>query len=343
MSIGLERWPEGRESAEKALKAFRSFDDVRGQAEALIELAVVETNSAEGRPKAALECLEAALRLSRSIGDPALVASVHVQFANLEAYRLGDPDRAIGHLGAIEALPGALEDIRSHQSLLLLKGWLNLDLRADFEEARANFEDARTLSTKTHDRITAALARYGAAVAVYHMGDCVSARNELEAVSSELLELGAAGPAVEALGMASEICLVLGDVAGYRAISITLKRPVLARGLEARPVMAHALQGIESIARGDRAGVHLAFRQAIRDAEREVSPQERSLVPFAHDLYSAALKAMGEEAESAEEERLATEFSERFGLKGRLAARVKFMDGLYRSMRQLFTSSFVAA
>jgi tetratricopeptide (TPR) repeat protein len=342
MSAGAEQWSEGRQHAEGALKTFRSFGDIRGQAEALIELAVVETNSPEGHAGVAEQWLEDALRLSRLIGDPALIANVHVQFANLDAYRLGDSDRAMEHLGAIEALPWALGDVRSHQSLLLLKGWLNLDLRADFVGARANFEDARILSMKTHDRITAALARYGAAVAVYHAGDCVAARGELEAVSSELLDLGAAGPAVEALGMAAEISLVLGDLAGYRAIAAGLKRPALARGLEARPVMAHAMQGIDCLARGDRAAAHGAFRQAIRDAERDVSPQERPLIPFAHDLYGVALKAMGEEEKAAEQERLATEFSKRFGLNGRLAARVKFMDGLHRSLRQLSTSAPVA-
>lgn len=339
MSIASEQWSEGRECAEAAVSTFRSFEDIRGQTEALVELAIVETNSPMGHPDAARTCLKEALRLSHSIGDPDLIASVHVQYANLYAYRLGNTDRAMEHLGAIEALPGTLADVRSHQSLLMLKGWLNLDLRADFEGAHANFMDAFNLSTKTHDRITAALARYGAAVAVYHAGDCASARGEIEVIGLELLEFGCAGPAVEALWMAAEICLVLGDLEGYRAISSKLEAPVLARGLEIRPVLAHALEGLECLARGDRAGVRAAFLQAIRDAEQDVSPQERPLIPFAHDLYGAALHAMGEERASAEEDRLAIEFSRRFGLKGRLAARVKFLGGLRNSLRQLFASS----
>jgi len=343
MSIGLERWSEGRERAGAALKTFGSFDDHRGQAEALIELATVETNSPDGRPSAARECLAEALRLSRSIGDPALIASVHVRFANFEAYRLGNTVQALEHLGVVEALPGALADVRSRQSLLLLKGWLNLDLRADFEEARANFEDAVILSTKTHDPITAALARYGAAVAVYHAGDCAAARGELQAIGAELLELGSAGPAVEALCLAAEICLVLGDLEGYRAISAELKAPALAPGLEARPVLAHAIEGVDCLARGDREGVHAAFRQAIRDAEREASPQERPLIPYAHDIYAAALEAMGEEREFAKEERLAIELSRRFGLNGRLTARVKFMKGLHNSLKELLISSTIPA
>ena len=341
-NIGLEQWSEGRVHLEGALESFHSFGDLRGQAEALTELGAVETNSPEGSPDSAQRCLAEALRLSRSIGDPALITSVYVQLATLDAYRLGDPDRAMEHLGAIEALPETLADFRSRQSLLLLKGWLNLDLRADFEAARANFAEALARSTKTYDRNGAALARYGAAVAVYHAGDCAAARRELEAVASDLLRLGSDGPAVEALWMAAEIDLVLGDLAGYRGISTQLKAPHMARGLEVRPVLAHALKGIDCLERRDREGAHAAFREAIQDAEREASPQERPLIPFAHDLYGAALEAMDEEQESAEEERLAIEFCKRFGLNGRLAARVAFMPGVRRSLRKLFLSAPVA-
>lgn len=282
---------------------------------------------------------EDALRIGQKIADPVLLASVHVQWANLEAYRLGDTAKAFEHLGAVDALPGAVADVRSRQILLLLKGWLNLDLRADFEAARMDFNDLLVLSLKMHDRATAALARYGAAVAVYHAGDCATARSELEAVGEELLTLGSAGPAVEAFSMAAEICLVLGDLEGNRAISARMKAPAMGAGLAARSVLANALEGIDCLARGDREGVHAAFRRAIEDAERGASPQQRPLIPYAHDLYGAALEAMGEDRKSAAETRLAVELSERFGLNGRIVARAKFMDGLHGSLRRLFPST----
>ena len=139
--------------------------------------------------------------------------------------------------------------------------------------------------------------------------------------------------------MAAETCLILGDLGGYRAISTRLKTPAFAGGLKIRPVLAQVLEGVDCLAHGDRAGAHSAFREAIEEAEQEVSPQERPLVPFAHDFYGAALQAMGEERKSAEEERVAREFCLKFGLKGRIIARAKFTEGLHRSLQKLFTSS----
>ena len=338
VSNGLESWVEASAHGATALQVFRSFGDDRGQAEALVELATAETNSPLGRSDAACGFLEDALRIGRKIDDPALLASVHVQWANLQAYRLGDTAKAFEHLDAVDALPGAVEDVRSRELLLLLKGWLNLDLRADFEAAQMDFDALRILATKMHDRATAALARYGAAVAVYHAGDCAAARSELEAVGEELLALGSAGPAVEAFHMAAEICLVVGDLEGNRAISARMKAPALEAGRAARPVLANALEGIDCLARGDREGVHAAFQRAIEDAERGASPQQRPMIPYAHDLYGAALEALGEDEKSAAEIRLAVELSERFGLNGRIVARAKFMDGLHGSLRRLFPS-----
>jgi len=343
ISLRLERWSEGREHDEAALTTFRSFGDVRGQAEALIDLGHIEANSPEGRPAAAREYLEEALRLSGSLGDPTLVASVHVEFANLEAYRLGNADRAMEHLAAIEALPAAQVDVRGRQSMFLLKGEINLDLRAEFEAARANFADALTLAAKTHHRYFATLARGGAATARYHAGDCAGARSEFVAVASEWVSLGLAGPAVESLYLALESCLVVGDLEGYRAIAAQLESPALVPGLEVRPVLAHVIEGIERLARGDRHGAHAALQEAIRNAERGLSPMEQPLIPFAHDLYAAVLDAMGEQQASAEEEQLAIELSHRFGLNGRLVARAKLMDGVHRSLRQLLLSSKASA
>ncbi len=337
----LEHWSEARERGAAALRAFRSFGDDRGQVEALFELAAADMNSPERSPDAAIGYLEEALRLAQRIGDSVLLTNVHTQWTNLEAYRLGNVEQAFEHLGAIEALPGVVADVRSHQLLLLMKGWLNLDFRADFEAARRNFEGLIILSTKIHDRIGAALARHGAAAATYHSGDCIAARNEFEAVAMELAELGGTGPAVDALWMAAEASLILGDLAHYRATTAKLTFPIFARGLEARPVLAHAFEGVACLARGDRAGTHAALRQAVEDAERRASAQERPLIPFAHDLYAAALLAMGDTQGSAEHVRAAVEFSERSGMKGRLVARARFIDGLRRSLAELFRSSTV--
>ncbi len=334
----VERWPEARERGEAALRVLRSFDDDRGQVGALVELAAAEMNAPERSPDVAREYLEEALRLARKVGDSLLLASVHVQWVNLEAYRMGNTERAFEHLGAMEALPGVLADVRSRQLVLLMKGWLNIDFRADFMVARANFQDLVVLSTRIHDRPGAAIARQGAAVALYHSGDCVGARTEFESVATELAELGGAGPAVDALWMAAESCLILGDLDRYRATAAKRNSSLFAPGLEARSVLADAFEGVDCLARGDRAGTHAALRLAIRDAERKASAQERPLIPFAHELYAAALDAMGEPEEARDHLRVAIETSRRFGLQGRLVARTKFIDGLRQSLQELYRS-----
>ncbi len=343
MSIAMENWDEGQGRAEEALRSFRLFHDPGGQAKALVELAIVQVNSPEGSPGSAHDFLEEALRLSEATVDPALTATIRVQLANLYAYRLGDADRAMEQLRAIETLPGVHEDVRTRQSLLMLKGWLNLDLRADFGSARGNFIEALALSRKLHDPVTAASARHGAAMAGAHAGDHAAAQRELEEAAAEFLALGFAGSSVEAMWSAAELCLATGDVAGFLGIAARLKEPQFARGLEVRPVLAHVFEGIERLRTGDRKGVHAAFQGAIRIAEREISPPERPLIAFAHDMYGVALGAMGENQEAAEQDWLAVESAEELGLTGRLNARPEIMDGIQESLRRMSTSARVAS
>lgn len=339
MSDSADDWASGRAHAEAALELFRSCGDTRGQAEALVELAIVHINSPSGDPSSANACLEEAVRLAAPIGDPSLAANAHVQLANLYAYRLGDADRAMDHLAAIEALPGALVDVRSRLSLLMLEGWLNLDLRADFQRARANFDEALALSRKLHDPVTVALARHGGAMAAYHAGDCVAAQAQLDVAASELLALGYAGLSAEAEYSAAEISLILGDHRAFRRRRGRMKEPDHAHGLEVRPVLALVLHGFDCIREGDRDGVHAAFQEAIRLAEREASPQERPMISSAHDAYGVALAAMGELREAREQERLAVESAERFGLKGRLVARIGLIPPMRDSLRAMFAAS----
>lgn len=339
MSIGTEDWPEGQAHAEAAIRVFETWHDSRGLAEALVELAVVHIGSPSGNPASADTCLAEALRLAEPIGDPSLTANVRVQLANLYAYRLGDADRAMDHLAAIEALPGTLVDARSRLSLLMLEGWLNLDLRADFKRAHANFGEALALSRKLRDPVTAALAKHGGAMAVYHAGDCLAAQAQLDEAASELLALGYAGLSTEAEYSATEAALILGDHAGFRRRRDRMKEPSHARGLEVRPVLALVLRGFDCVREGNRDGVRAAFQEAIRLAEQEGSPQERSLLSSAHDAYGAALAAMGETREAAEQERLSVELSERFGLKGRLVARIVLIPPLRDALRAMYASS----
>lgn len=339
VSMAREEWREGLGFAEAALQTFRSSHEAQGQIEALLELASIQINSPLGDLRSTESHLQEALEQSKSVTDPALTANVHVQFADFYAYRLGDAHRAMEHLRAIEALPGALADVRNRQSLLMQKGWFTLDFMADFEAAHADFIAALALAKKTYDPVTAALAKYGAAVATFHACDFPAARRQLEEAASELSALGYPGFSVEALWVAAETCIITGDADGFRQVAAEMVDPDLARGMEVRPVIAHVMQGMKSLLDGDLRGTHAAFREAIRLAEKETSPQEWSLVPFAHDYYSVALDAMGEHREAAEQERRAVELWQQLGLKGRLALRARLAKQGVASLAQMLHSS----
>lgn len=339
MSISDEHWADAQGHADAALRVFQSWHEIRGRAEALVELAMVHIGSPTGSPEAAGRCLGDALQLAEPMGDPSLLATIRVQFANLCAYRLGDADRAIDHLAAIESLPGALVDVRSRLSLLLLEGWLNLDLRADFARARGDFTEALILGRKLHDPVTAALAKHGAAMAAYHAGECAVAQLEFDEAAAELRTLGLPGQAAEAEYSAVESSLVQKDHEGFRRRLERTNEPDHARGFEVRPVLALVLSGYDALRQGQRDRVHAALQEAIRLAEQERSPQERPLISMAHDAYGVLLEVMGDPARAAKEERVSVEISERYGLKGRLVARVILIPRMRDSLRALYAAS----
>ncbi len=335
ISVASEAWREGRERAEAALQAFRSFQEVRGQTEALLEIANIQINEPRGDLSSTEKCLQEALERSESLADPSLTASVHVQFAAFYAYRLGDADRAMEHLRAVEGLPGALADARNRLSLLMQKGWFALDFMADSEAARAGFTDALVLAKKTYDPVSSALAKYGIGVTAFHTCDFGTARSQLEEAASELAAVGHPGYSVEALWVAAETCIVTGNAECFRRLAAAMRAPKLARGLEMRPVIGHVLAGMEYLLDGNRRGMHTAFHKAIELAEKEVSPQEWSLAPFAHDYYGLALDAMGEPGLAAQEVRQAVEWWQRLGLKGRLTLRVRLAKQGVASLRRM--------
>lgn len=339
ISTATEKWSEGQEFAETSVRTFGLSRDVRGRAEALLELAGIQINSPHGNSDSAQRYLDEALSLSRSLADPVLIANVHHQFANLYVYLLRTPDRAMEHLNAIETLPGALLDVRSRLSWLMMKGWFSLDFRGDLEAARASFNDAMTLAKKAYDPVTGALAKFGAGVAKFHAGEYEAAKDQLEEAAAELLALGYPGFSVEALWVGVEICFVTGDVEDLLRLAATMMDAGHARGMAIRPVLAHTLKGSVCLLHGDRQGMHAAFEEAIRLAEQVHSPQESSLVAFAHDYYSVALFCAGEHRESARHGRLAIEYAQTFGMKGRLALRDKVWDKRRISASHLFGSS----
>lgn len=315
----LEEWGRAREYGESALLTFRELDIPSGQAQALLALGNIEVNSPSGNAGSAEECLDAALHLGISLGDLAFTARAHIALAHLFAYRVGDAGRAMEHMAAIETLSDALGDPHMRRSFLMLRGWFNLELAADFATATANFSEAMAVGRKIHDAHTTAFAGFGLAFVAYFEGRLDEARSRFERCGGELRDQGFPGFAVESLWMVAECCLTQGDIEGFRRIVAAFDDPELSRGVEARIVLAKVLRGLDHLLKGDGKRSEAAFAEGLRLAEHQFEVQEWPLLHFAHFFYGVALRVMGREQEGAEHVRRAEELLAKYGLKARLS------------------------
>jgi hypothetical protein len=135
--------------------------------------------------------------------------------------------------------------------------------------------------------------------------------------------------------MVAECCLWQGDRQGFNGIVAAFGDPKLARGVEARPVHAKVLHGLDRVLHRDPAGSDAAFAEAVRLAEAGSAVGEAWLVHFAHSFYGIALRAQGRDREAAVHSRQAVEFLEKYRLKARLS--------IFRDAEQQFTKFLTRA
>jgi len=328
-----EEWKEARESGDAALRTFRSLGHRPGQAQALLELGNIEVNSQTSDPKVAEGYLTAALGLSEGVGDPEFTARVHIALAHLFANRFGDVERTMKSIASIETLLPSVADPHIRRSFLMLRGWFNLELLAEYAEAERFFTEAIALAERIYDPPTAAFARYGVASVRYFQGAVDEARREYERFSVDIDALGFPGYGVEGMWMVAECSLRLGDLPRFHDVASALEDPKFARGVEARPIHIRVLRGIDRLARGDFDGSRAAFEEALRFAGRGFAVDETSLEHFAHSFYGFALLAMGREREGDAHIRLSVEFLERYGQKARLSVFSEMRERVVPALR----------
>ena len=315
----LEEWEEARESGAAALGAFRLHGDLRGQAEALLEMGNIEIESQTSHPADAERYLKDALASSESLRDPEFAARVHIALAHLFANRYGDVERAMEQIAATEALENALADPHVQRSFLMLKAWFNLELQADYPVAEDHFTQAVALARKIHSPAVLAFAKYGLAFVKYFQRRIDDARKDFEALAVEFQALGFPSYVAESLWKVAECCLWQGDLQGFNGIVSAFGDPKFARGAEARPVQAKVLLGLDRTIKGDPAGCDAAFANALRLAEAGSALEEAWLVHFVHSFFGIALRAQGRDREAADHIRQAVEFLEKYRLRARLS------------------------
>ena len=312
-----ERWDDAYDRGNDALRTFRAFRDRRGEARALYQLGFLDIEAARGDTARGEQLLTESLDLSRALNDVELTARAHTGLAYLYAYRMGRVERALRHLEAIEALPRTFRDPHARRSLLMLKGWLYLELLGDCAAAEGYFQEASILGRKIHDPSAILSARTGLASCAYCRGQVEEARSRFERSVEELIPSPMSVTVLEDLWMAAECSLRLGDVPGFQKLAALLDDPRVAVSAEARPLHRGVLRGVDCLLRGDREGWREAFREAFEAADRGSSAPDPAHLALAHSVYGITLRVVGEEREAAEHLVEAEEIRTTYHLMGR--------------------------
>ena len=291
----LEDWATAREHGEVALDAFRAMGVRAGEAEALLALGKVETTVPRTDPAVAARHLAAALERAEAVDDPEFAAGVHAALAHLYAYRLGNAGEAEEHIRIAHNLLGPAADPHKRRGLLMLQGWMNLKLRADYAKAESFFREAAALGRRIYDHQTLTFARYGQAFVAFYAGRVEEACGIFRELIPEIRALGFPPYVVESLWMVGECCLLSDDPDGFHGAVEMLHDPALRPGLEARAMFAHAMDGLNRLLRGDLGGAEGSLQEAVKVAASEFEA-DAALVHFA---YGVVLKALGRGEEAA--------------------------------------------
>ena len=319
VAMMVEDFGEAIEHGNRALQTFQSFDERRGIAESLLELGRVEIDRDGGRPDQALQYLQDALGHAPAAGGEALAARVHMEMARNLAWRLLGVEQAMQHLAAAESLLARAQDPHLVRLFLMLRGRLNLDLRADFDAARRDFREAIGLARRVHSQETIAFARFRLARLQFFEGHAEEARQEFEELADEMKMLGYPNFVVDCQWMVAECSMWIGDAQGFLAALSHLRTPELERAIESRPLHGAVLRGLELWLRGDRDGSIAAFRAAVREAEAIYTTDVTTPVYITEIYLAAALGAIGRGAEAEDSIRRASEFLQKHSLVASLS------------------------
>lgn len=307
------------ETAQSALDVFETFRESSAIVATLYDLGYIELESHPANLRAAEAYFLKGLDAAQRLGDRGLIAKLHTALANLYAGSLGDVDRGLEHIAAVEADPRALEDPQVRRSFRMLQAWFQLDIRADFPAAERAFQEAADLSRQLHFAPSVAFTNYGRALIHYYQGRVSDARTEFEAYSKDILALGFPAFAVEGSLLVAECDLRLPDLRHYRKVATEIQRLELEAGRRARPVRVQLLQAIGHLLGDECEAAMKCFERALRLAGSGEVIEEAILLHTVHFYWGIALRACGERAAGEAHLRESHEFLEAHHLKARLS------------------------
>ena len=325
----LVDWDRAGNHGESALETFRSFGIVPGQAKALLVLGYIAMHSPQNAPGLAERYLREAVSLSESIEEIESAADIRLALAHLLSWHLGEVERGMDQIAAIERIPGAMELPHVRREFLLSRATSALEFFADYDAAEANFRQALDEAQRIQDTTTVANAKTGLAYVAYFRGRLTEARRGFKEASAELKAQGLIVDAVNNLLALAESSFLDGDIEALGQIMASLHDPELAAAVEARMIFVRLAEGYFLLAEGDREASYAALLDAIRRGEAQASASATSLTfgfvacinnlaVYAHFYSGVALRFMGLKDEGEAYVAKAKETLETYRLKARL-------------------------
>ena len=298
---------EAREHAAAALQTFRGFDEIRGQANALLALSGIEYDRPGGDLSLSLSYATEARELSRRLADPELAAFICIQMA-LDHASGGDAETAIRLLASVDASAGTEANLRAHTTRAMMQRFY----RADYAVARAEYDEALDIARRAYDAVTTLVIRGMLTYVAREEGHFEGAREEWQRLADEYRIRRWPHMVLTHLGDAAEAALLEGDIESFRRLVAELDDPGLSQGLQVERPYVLVLQAIDRLIRGDWDSSRKAFEEALRLPHRR-----RNFGEFLPRFYyGIALRIMGDEREAQEHLGLYLDLVKKSGTKG---------------------------
>lgn len=318
-----------------ALRTFRAFHAVRGEAEALLRLGRVACLLG-GDLSSARDRLENALSVSETLEDAAVAASAHLWLGILAAFGMGNVEEATGQFDAAETVAAANEDHLVRLTAIRYRGWMRLHLQMDLLGAEACFAESLRLARKCHSVHGMTGSSAGMAAISFYRGDWKSARDGNDALSAEL---AGADPPVNRLDSEWTIALcslLLNDLERFEQVvrQLDKDRSITKSGVGLAVV--EDLQGLRELTKGNLKMAKVTLRSALRRSETTYPIPLKDYVYAAPFLYSLSLRVEGRESEADSYMDRAKAILQRAGRSTRLSQLPDLERRILEVLRQVY-------
>ncbi len=325
-------WQEARPLTESALTVFRKLEERRGQVEALVQLALFVVHSFHLNPEGEHEessiaerLIQEASGISEELGDEGLSLEVRLMLVHYYTqHTAGEAHRAEEHIAAIERVGTTTKEPTVLLMALLLRGWYELEFRAECAVVNTLFQDAIALARKTHDVAALASATAGLALLSFFQGRIAECRTALWRWLHATHRLGVRNligvpgrltTPDEAQWHIAECSLLLEDLAGFHGVERFFR--------ESKPVLnfVNAVRAIGLLLAGHLTESLRLFEEAERYSERQwrVAPGSHLYAHVVYFYHGVVLLAVGHTREGAERISRARQILSDCGLKAHLA------------------------